>query len=72
MPYRIQLMVCGGTDCIANRSLEFRDALQKELAKRGLGEEIQVVSTGCNGFCGVGPVMVVQPDGIFYQTFRFL
>ena len=67
MPYRIQLMVCGGTDCVANRSLEFRDALQKELAKRGLGEEIQVVSTGCNGFCGVGPVMVVQPDGIFYQ-----
>ena len=25
------------------------------------------MTTGCNGFCGVGPVMVVQPDGIFYQ-----
>jgi len=67
MPYRIQLMVCGGTDCVANRSLEFRDALQKELEKRSLTEEIQVVTTGCNGFCGVGPVMVVEPEGVFYQ-----
>jgi len=41
MPYRIQLMVCGGTDCIANRSLEFRDALQEELAKRGLARRFR-------------------------------
>jgi NADH:ubiquinone oxidoreductase subunit F (NADH-binding)/(2Fe-2S) ferredoxin len=41
--------------------------LEKELEKRGLQDEIAVVSTGCNGFCAQGPVMVVQPDGIFYQ-----
>ncbi len=67
MPYRMHVMVCGGTDCGANRSFEFRDALQKEISKRGLGEEIEVVATGCNGLCGAGPVMVVEPDGIFYQ-----
>ena len=67
MAYRMHLMVCAGTGCVSNRSLEFRDALQKEIEKRGLDNEIQVVTTGCNGFCGVGPLMVVQPDGIFYQ-----
>ena len=30
--------------------------------------EALVVMTGCNGFCAVGPVMVVMPDGIFYQN----
>ena len=67
MAYRMHLMVCAGTGCVSNRSLDFRDALQKEIEKRGLDNEIQVVTTGCNGFCGVGPLMVVQPDGIFYQ-----
>ena len=59
MAYRMHLMVCAGTGCVSNRSLEFRDALQKEIEKRGLDNEIQVVTTGCNGFCGVGPLMVV-------------
>jgi len=67
MPYRMHLMVCAGTGCVSNRSLEVREALEKELVKRGLENEIQVVTTGCNGFCGVGPLMVVHPDGIFYQ-----
>ncbi len=67
MPYRAHMMVCAGTGCVANRSLEVRDALQSEIEKRGLGEQVQVVTTGCNGFCGVGPLLVVQPEGIFYQ-----
>ncbi|MGA2721974.1 MAG: NADH-quinone oxidoreductase subunit NuoF [Bryobacteraceae bacterium] len=67
MPHRIHLMVCAGTGCVANRSPEVRDALVAEIAKRGLQDEVQVVTTGCNGFCGAGPLMVVQPDGIFYQ-----
>ena len=39
----------------------------KELELKGLAEEVKIIETGCNGFCAVGPVMVVQPDGIFYQ-----
>jgi NADH:ubiquinone oxidoreductase subunit F (NADH-binding)/(2Fe-2S) ferredoxin/Pyruvate/2-oxoacid:ferredoxin oxidoreductase delta subunit len=38
-----------------------------EIQKRGLEHEVEIVTTGCNGFCGAGPIMVVQPDGIFYQ-----
>ena len=65
---RTQLMLCGGTGCYANHSQEFRDALRKELELKGLADEIKVIETGCNGFCAVGPVMLVQPEGIFYQN----
>ena len=64
---RTQLMLCSGTGCHASRSIPFRDALQKELERKGLLEEIKIIETGCNGFCAVGPVMLVQPEGIFYQ-----
>ena len=60
-------MVCAGTGCVSNRSMEIKEALEKELQKQNLEDEVQVVSTGCNGFCANGPIMVVQPDGIFYQ-----
>jgi NADH:ubiquinone oxidoreductase subunit F (NADH-binding)/(2Fe-2S) ferredoxin/Pyruvate/2-oxoacid:ferredoxin oxidoreductase delta subunit len=61
------LLVCAGTGCVACGSFEVRTALIAEIAKRGLQNEIAVVSTGCNGFCERGPIVVVQPDDIFYQ-----
>jgi len=67
MPYRLHLMVCAGTGCVSNHSLELRNALAAEIAKQGLDKEVEIVTTGCNGFCGVGPIMLVLPDGIFYQ-----
>lgn len=65
--YRANLMICGGTGCIASGALKVRDALDSELKKRGLEDEINVVLTGCNGFCAQGPIMTVFPDGIFYE-----
>ncbi len=64
---RTQLMLCSGTGCQANKAIPFRDALKKELERRGLAEEVKIIETGCNGFCAVGPVMLVQPEGIYYQ-----
>ncbi len=63
---RSQIMLCFGTGCIASGSGEVKKALEEELANRSLEEEIEVVTTGCNGFCALGPVMVVYPEGIFY------
>lgn len=60
-------MVCAGTGCVSNRSFEIREALVREIEKQGLEDEIQVVMTGCNGFCAEGPLMVVRPDDIFYH-----
>ena len=67
MAYRLNLMLCSGTGCVANKSLDVMKALQSELKKHNLENEVKVVITGCNGFCAMGPIVVVQPDGIFYQ-----
>jgi len=67
MSYRMQVMVCAGTGCVSNRSFEVRNVLLQELERRGLLDQIQVLASDCNGFCGRGPIMVVHPDRIFYQ-----
>jgi NADH:ubiquinone oxidoreductase subunit F (NADH-binding)/(2Fe-2S) ferredoxin len=63
-------MLCAGTGCVSTGSYEIKDALEHELEKYNLSNEVSVVMTGCNGFCAQGPVMVVQPDGIFYQFLK--
>lgn len=70
MAYRTYLMVCAGTGCVANNSMKIKEKLEDELLKRGLHHEVSVVTTGCNGFCAAGPLMVVQPDGVFYQLLK--
>jgi NADH:ubiquinone oxidoreductase subunit F (NADH-binding)/(2Fe-2S) ferredoxin/NAD-dependent dihydropyrimidine dehydrogenase PreA subunit len=64
---RLDLLICAGTGCVSNRSFQVRDALLEELKKQDLSDEVQVIATGCQGFCAQGPIMIVQPDGIFYQ-----
>ncbi len=60
-------MVCGGTACVSNHAFEVKEALDNELKKQGLENEVLVVTTGCNGFCEAGPLLVVKPDDIFYN-----
>jgi NADP-reducing hydrogenase subunit HndC len=64
--FQVSLMVCTGTGCVANNSFKIKQALEREIAKRGLEKDIQVVGTGCNGFCAQGPLMVVHPEETFY------
>ena len=64
---RSNIMLCGGTGCIASGSLKARDALVEELKKHDLADEITVTLTGCNGFCAQGPIMIVYPEDIFYE-----
>ena len=70
MPYRMHMMVCGGTACIASGALEVKQALIEELQKQNLSDEVEVIITGCNGFCAMGPIMTVYPDGIFYNKLK--
>ena len=65
--FRANLMICGGTGCMAGGGLKVKQALDAELRKKGLEEEINIVITGCNGFCAQGPIMTVYPDGTFYE-----
>ncbi|MEW5913714.1 MAG: NADH-quinone oxidoreductase subunit NuoF [Thermodesulfobacteriota bacterium] len=64
--FRMHMLVCGGTGCQAAGSIQFKKALEAELKKRDVGQEVAVVETGCNGFCAMGPVLVTYPEGIFY------
>ncbi len=64
--YRLNLMLCCGTGCVSMGAFQIKDQIEKELVKRKLDKEIRVIPTGCNGFCERGPILVVQPDGIFY------
>ncbi|MDI6751350.1 MAG: NADH-quinone oxidoreductase subunit NuoF [bacterium] len=65
--YRANLLICAGTGCVASGSLKVKQALEEEIIKQNLQNEIKIVLTGCNGFCAQGPLMVVYPEGIFYQ-----
>jgi NADH-quinone oxidoreductase subunit F/NAD(P)H dehydrogenase (quinone)/NADP-reducing hydrogenase subunit HndC len=64
------MLLCSGTGCHATGSLKVKDALLAELEKAGLASTVDVVETGCNGFCAMGPIMVVQPGDIFYQKLK--
>ena len=64
--FRMDLLVCGGTGCQATESQLLIDNLKKELEAAGLQNEVQVVMTGCFGFCEQGPIVKVLPENIFY------
>ena len=44
-----------------------REALRREMKKRGLTDKVRLQTTGCQGFCERGPLMVIRPHGVFYQ-----
>lgn len=62
--YRSHVLVCTGAGCPGGVAV--KEALAAEVERRGLVEEVKVDSTGCPGFCSMGPILVVYPEGIFY------
>ena len=67
-PYRTHVMLCAGTGCVSNGAFKIRDAIERELEKHNLQDEVGLVMTGCNGFCAQGPVAVVKPDNKAVQS----
>ena len=68
--YRSHVLVCGGTGCSSSNSQQIIDALETEIAAKGLSEEVKVVKTGCFGLCALGPIMIVYPEGSFYSEVK--
>ncbi|MBE6605658.1 MAG: NADH-quinone oxidoreductase subunit NuoF [Ruminococcaceae bacterium] len=64
---RSHVLICAGTGCTSSGSIAVSDALEKELAAKGLTDEIKIVKTGCFGLCALGPVMIIYPEGTFYS-----
>ncbi|HUT03400.1 MAG TPA: NAD(P)H-dependent oxidoreductase subunit E, partial [bacterium] len=66
-PERTHILVCTGTGCVSAGAFDIMEALKTEIKKHNLQEEIAVVPTGCNGFCENGPLVLFEPEGIFYR-----
>ena len=68
--YRSHVLVCGGTGCTSSHSAEIIAEFEKEIAEKGLADEIKVIMTGCFGLCALGPIVVVYPEGAFYSQIK--
>lgn len=68
--YRSHVLVCGGTGCTSSGSGKIIEALQAEINKNGLKDEVSVVQTGCHGLCALGPIMIVYPEATFYALVK--
>jgi len=68
--YKMHLLICGGTGCKASASDAIAEKLKAELAANNLQEEVQVILTGCFGFCEKGPIVKVLPDNTFYTQVK--
>ncbi|MDR2131223.1 MAG: NADH-quinone oxidoreductase subunit NuoF [Odoribacteraceae bacterium] len=66
MSYKMHVLVCGGTGCRASNSQEIIARLRESLEERHLDGEVQVIATGCFGFCEQGPIVKIMPDNTFY------
>jgi len=67
-----KILVCCGTGCLANKSMDIVKNLKAKIA--GLGVDISVEpvvkATGCNGFCEKGPIVKILPDDISYYRVK--
>ena len=66
MSYKMHILVCGGTGCRATASKNIICRLEDCLRERALEDEVQVIATGCFGFCEKGPIVKIMPDNTFY------
>lgn len=74
---KIRILVCAGTGCVANGSLRVYEALKEQLQAKGLAVKVQLKEeveekkhavniSGCHGFCQMGPLVRLEPEGILY------
>lgn len=68
--YKMSLLCCGGTGCRASESVRIVERLREEIAAAGMDNDVQVVVTGCFGFCEKGPIVKVIPDNTFYTNVK--
>ena len=67
MPY---ISLCAGTGCLACGCKPVADEFRRVIEERGLNDKVTLKLTGCHGFCERGPVVVIHPQGIFYQQMK--
>jgi NADP-reducing hydrogenase subunit HndC len=68
--YKMHILVCGGTGCHASSSNLLLENLKQEVDVKALSKDVQVIATGCFGFCEKGPIVKVIPDNTFYTEVK--
>lgn len=66
MAFRNYILVCGGTACESSKANAIYEALVTESKAQGVADEVQIVKTGCFGFCEQGPIVKILPEDSFY------
>ena len=66
MAVKNYILVCGGTACESSKATDIFNALTAEAEAQGVAEEVQIVKTGCFGFCEKGPIVKILPEEAFY------
>ena len=72
-----QVVICGGSGCVAGGSLNIYDRMKQLMEERGLrvdvvlqheshDESVGLKHSGCHGFCQMGPLMRIEPMGLLY------
>ncbi len=69
-PDRIVITVCGGTGCHAYGAGEVADLFGKEIKNQKLKNKVDLLVTGCHGFCEQGSIVVIRPKNIFYCSVK--
>jgi NADH-quinone oxidoreductase subunit F len=76
-----KIIVCGGTGCVAGGSLKIYDALKSKMENDGLKVEVTLEKephdhsiglkkSGCHGFCEMGPLVRIEPQGWLYTKVK--
>jgi len=64
------IAICGGTGSYVYGGVELIDAFKEGLKARNLDSEVDVRVTGCRGFCAMGKLLTIYPQGIFYHKVK--
>jgi len=67
---RTTITVCAGTGCLACGCEAVANSFRDVLKEVRLDRDVAIKTTGCHGFCERGPLVVIQPEGIFYQRVK--
>ncbi len=63
---KYNVMICGGTGCLSSESEKVKKNFELIIKAREYEDKVEVIKTGCFGFCEQGPIVKVEPDNIFY------
>ena len=66
MAIESHVLVCGGSACSSSGSNQIVAEFKKEFEAQGIAGKVEILQTGCLGFCEQGPIVKIMPQGTFY------